>query len=92
MAIPAIQYTVQAADLDGHRYEVTLRIANPNPAGQVLRMPAWIPGSYLIRDFSKHIDSIAAFSVTDTAETELQLERIDNDTWKLPQVDLGSVV
>jgi hypothetical protein len=33
MAIPAIQYTVHAADLDGHRYEVTLRIANPNPAG-----------------------------------------------------------
>jgi predicted metalloprotease with PDZ domain len=92
VAIPAIQYTVHAADLDGHRYEVTLRIANPNPAGQVLRMPAWIPGSYLIRDFSKHMDSIAAFSVTDTAETELQLERIDNDTWKLPQVDLGSVV
>jgi predicted metalloprotease with PDZ domain len=92
MAIPAIQYTVHAADLDGHRYEVTLRIANPNPAGQVLRMPAWIPGSYLIRDFSKHIESIAAFSITDTAETELQLERIDNDSWKLPQVDLGSVV
>ena len=92
MAIPAIQYTVHAADLDGHRYEVTLRIANPNPTGQVLRMPAWIPGSYLIRDFSKHIESIAAFSITDTAETELQLERIDNDTWKLPQVALGSVV
>ena len=92
MAIPAIQYTVHAADLDGHRYEVTLRIANPNPTGQVLRMPAWIPGSYLIRDFSKHIESIAAFSITDTAETELQLERIDNDTWKLPQINSGSVV
>ena len=92
MSLPAIQYTVHAADLDGHRYEVTLRIANPNPAGQVLRMPAWIPGSYLIRDFSKHIESIAAFSIRDKAEMELQLERIDNDSWKLPQVDLGSVV
>jgi predicted metalloprotease with PDZ domain len=92
MAIPAIQYTIHAADLDGHRYEVTLRIANPNPAGQVLRMPAWIPGSYLIRDFSKHIDSIAAFSVTDTAETELQLERIDNDTWRLPSVGADTVI
>jgi predicted metalloprotease with PDZ domain len=92
MAIPAIQYTVHAADLDGHRYEVALRIANPNPAGQVLRMPAWIPGSYLIRDFSKHIESIAAFSISDAAEMELQLERIDNDTWKLPKINSGSVV
>jgi len=92
MAIPAIQYTIHAADLDGHRYDVTLRIANPNPAGQVLRMPAWIPGSYLIRDFSKHIESIAAFSVTGAAEKELHLERIDNDTWKLPAVAADTII
>ena len=92
MAIPAIQYTVHAADLDGHRYEVTLRIANPDPTGQVLRMPAWIPGSYLIRDFSKHIETIAAFSILGTVETELPLERIDNDTWKLPAVAANTVI
>ena len=92
MAIPAIQYTVHAADLDGHRYEVTLRIANPDPTGQVVRMPAWIPGSYLIRDFSKHIETIAAFSVSGTVETELPLERIDNDTWKLPAVAADTVI
>ena len=92
MAIPAIQYTVHAADLDGHRYEVTLRIANPDPTGQVVRMPAWIPGSYLIRDFSKHIETIAAFSVLGTVETELPLERIDNDTWKLPAVAADTVI
>jgi predicted metalloprotease with PDZ domain len=92
MPIPAIQYTIHAADLDGHRYDVTLRIANPNPAGQVLRMPAWIPGSYLIRDFSKHIETIAAFSVVGYVETELPLERIDNDTWKLPAVATDTVI
>ena len=92
MAIPAIQYTVHAADLDGHRYEVTLRIANPDPTGQVVRMPAWIPGSYLIRDFSKHIETIAAFSILGTVETELPLERIDNDTWKLPAVAANTVI
>jgi predicted metalloprotease with PDZ domain len=92
MAIPAIQYTVHAADLDGHRYDVTLRIANPDPTGQVLRMPAWIPGSYLIRDFSKHIEAIAAFSVFGAVETELPLERIDNDTWKLPAVAADTVI
>ena len=92
MAIPAIQYTVHTADLDGHRYEVTLRIANPDPTGQVVRMPAWIPGSYLIRDFSKHIETIAAFSVLATVETELPLERIDNDTWKLPAVAADTVI
>ena len=92
MTIPAIQYTVHTADLDGHRYDVTLRIANPNAAGQVLRMPAWIPGSYLIRDFSKHIETIAAFSIIGSVEAELPIERIDNDTWKLPAVALNTVI
>jgi predicted metalloprotease with PDZ domain len=46
--LPEIQYTVWPADLQGHRYRVKLHIANPDPEGQVIAMPAWIPGSYLI--------------------------------------------
>ena len=82
--LPAIQYTVWPADLHGHRYQVKLQIAKPNPEGQVLQMPAWIPGSYLIRDFSKQIESIEAYSVG--SKQKLSLERLNNDQWRLPQV------
>ena len=43
--LPAIQYTVWPADLHGHRYQVKLQIAKPNPEGQVLQMPvlSWRP-------------------------------------------------
>jgi predicted metalloprotease with PDZ domain len=82
--LPAIQYTVWPADLHGHRYQVKLHIAQPNPEGQVLQMPAWIPGSYLIRDFSKQIESIEAYSVG--SKKKLSLEKIDNDQWRLPKV------
>ena len=81
--LPEIQYTVWPADLQGHHFHVKLHIANPNPDGQVLQMPAWIPGSYLIRDFSKHIESIKAFSAEGT-KRQITLERIDNDHWRLP--------
>ena len=80
--LPAIEYTVWPADLDGHRFHVQLRIQNPAPEAQVLQMPAWIPGSYLIRDFSKHIESIEAYSASPT-KRKLMLERIDNDHWQL---------
>ena len=80
--LPAIEYTVWPADLDGHRFHVQLRIQNPAPEAQVLQMPAWIPGSYLIRDFSKHIESIEAYSAK-PAKRKLKLERIDNDHWRL---------
>ena len=84
--LPAIQYTVWPADLHGHRFHVKLHIEKPDPKGQALQMPAWIPGSYLIRDFSKQIESIAAYSVG-KPNHKLALERIDNDQWRLPMTE-----
>jgi predicted metalloprotease with PDZ domain len=83
--LPAIQYTIWAADLHSHRFHVKLRIENPLPSGQILQMPAWIPGSYLIRDFSKQIETIEAFAL-ENPDDALSLERIDNDHWCLPKV------
>ena len=82
---PAIEYTIWPADLHGHRFHVKLRIQNPDPAGQVLQMASWIPGSYLIRDFSKHIETIAAYS-SHKPQQSIALERINNDQWRLPRV------
>ena len=84
--LPAIQYTVWPADLHGHHFRVKLLISNPDPDGQVLQMPAWIPGSYLIRDFSKQIESIEAYSIAGTRK-KIVLERIDNDHWRIPPVN-----
>ena len=84
--LPEIQYTIWPADLHGHRFRVKLHITNPNSEGQVVQMPAWIPGSYLIRDFSKHIETIEAFTAHGTKK-KLVLERIDNDQWLIPRVN-----
>jgi predicted metalloprotease with PDZ domain len=84
--LPAIQYTVWPADLHGHHFRIKLYITYPDPNGQVLQMPAWIPGSYLIRDFSKQIESIEAYSISGTRK-KIALERIDNDHWRLPPVN-----
>ena len=81
--LPEIQYTVWPADLHGHRYQVKLHIVNPDPEGQILQMPTWIPGSYLIRDFSKQIESIEAYSVS--TKKKLPLDRLNNDQWRLPK-------
>jgi len=84
--LPAIQYTVWPADLLGHHFRIKLHITNPDPNGQVLQMPAWIPGSYFIRDFSKQIESIEAYSIAGTRK-KIALERIDNDHWRLPPIN-----
>jgi len=50
-----IRYTVSIADAAAHLFAVRCDVASPDRAGQVFRLPAWIRGSYLVRDFAKHI-------------------------------------
>ena len=76
-------YTVNPRDPGGHLLEVSLTIANPDPNGQVLTLPAWIPGSYLIRDFARHIVSIRAAMGDDPVE----LTKTDKSTWQAAPCD-----
>ena len=55
----AIHYTVQAADLHAHLFHVTLTIAQPQSL-QTVSLPVWIPGSYLVREFSKNLQNLTA--------------------------------
>ena len=79
----AILYRLQPHDLAGHRYRVTLTVARPDPQGQKLSLPAWIPGSYLIRDFSRQIETLAARS----RGRAVRVEKLDNHTWRAAPCD-----
>lgn len=57
-----IDYDVLCSDPLSHQFTVRLTIPTPNPQGQRVSMPTWIPGSYFIRDFARHIITIKAFS------------------------------
>ncbi len=50
-----IQYHLHFVQLRRHIVEVHLRIAKPDLRGQNLWLPNWIPGSYMIRDFARHV-------------------------------------
>ena len=76
-ALPLL-YRLAPHDPAGHRYRITLSIAAPSPDGQRLSLPAWIPGSYLIRDFSRQIESLTAHSGT----RRVPVDKIDNHTWQ----------
>jgi predicted metalloprotease with PDZ domain len=55
----AIHFTVEAADLHTHLFKVTLTIAQP-AAQQTVSLPVWIPGSYMVREFSKNLQNLSA--------------------------------
>ena len=54
-----IHYRVEVADLHAHLFRVTLTIARP-AANQRVSLPVWIPGSYLVREFSKNLQHLQA--------------------------------
>ena len=56
---PEVHYTVDASQQHAHLFKVTLHIEKPL-AGQIVSLPVWIPGSYLVREFSKNLQNLKA--------------------------------
>ena len=75
----SIRYSVKPANPHAHLYTVTLSMDAPDPSGQRLRMPAWIPGSYMLREFAKNVVEISAVS----AHGPLAVSKVDKSTWVL---------
>ncbi|WP_321323321.1 M61 family metallopeptidase [Thiomicrorhabdus sp.] len=73
-----IQYNLSAFDPKSHLIKVQLIIEKPCQPVQQLRLPNWIPGSYLIRDFAKHINEI---EVTNQKGQVIELNSIDKSNW-----------
>ena len=57
--LPAVHYSIDASHTHSHLFKVSLHIAEPQ-AGQVVSLPVWIPGSYLVREFAKNLQSLKA--------------------------------
>ena len=77
-----VQYHIVPSRPEAHIYTVTCTIPQPDPDGQVFSMPAWIPGSYMIRDFSKNIVVMQAHS----EGREIAIEKQDKHTWQCAPV------
>ena len=74
----AIHYSIEASDLNAHLFRVTLTINNPDKNRQLFRLPAWIPGSYMIREFARNIVQIHATC----DDRPAHLSKIDKHTWQ----------
>ncbi len=75
-ARPAIEYSIVPVHPGAHLFAVTCRVNDPDPAGQRFWLPAWIPGSYMIREFARNIVRIRA--------------ELDGEPWPLTKLDKHS--
>jgi predicted metalloprotease with PDZ domain len=73
-----IHYAIRPAHPGAHLFHVTVTVETPDPQGQLFMLPAWIPGSYMIREFARHIVRLSALA----GERAVKVEKLDKHTWR----------
>lgn len=83
---PAISYTVSMTKPWTHLLEVEMRVGSDKLPGRLdIVMPVWTPGSYLVREYARHVQDFAA---TDAAGSPLGWRKTSKNTW---QIDTGGL-
>jgi predicted metalloprotease with PDZ domain len=78
---PEISYTVSMPRPQTHMLEVEARLRYATaPASVDLRMPVWTPGSYLVREFARHVQD---FAPSGDGGRALRWSKTDKNTWRV---------
>ncbi|MBU6175456.1 MAG: hypothetical protein KGQ60_16735, partial [Planctomycetes bacterium] len=76
-----LQYRVSFRQAETHRVEIEVTVPTENQSTLELMMPVWTPGSYLVREYARHVETI---SVSDgISNAPLSLEKTSKNRWKL---------
>jgi len=63
-----------------HMLDVEMRLKQPGATSVDLVMPVWTPGSYLVREFERHVQD---FGAKDANGRALEWTKINKDTWRI---------
>jgi len=79
-----IAFTVAMTKPHTHLLEVDMEVkrasGSTSPNEDLLVMPVWTPGSYLVREYSRQVQDFAA---RDSSGQPLKWEKINKDTWRV---------
>src|SRR5690242_18509708 len=81
-ATPDISFTIAMPRPHTHLFDIEVAIKRPasGPQQEQLVLPVWTPGSYLVREFARHVQD---FTATDATGQPLKWEKTNKDTWRI---------
>lgn len=85
----SVHYTIRLSQAKNHYADIELSCATDGKKQLELMMPTWTPGSYLIREYSRHVESISA---SDADGAELTISRSRKNRWVVNCEDAESLV
>src|SRR5687768_10772366 len=78
--MPGIEYTIAVPRPETHRFQVSMRVTGWEQPSATLVLPVWAPGSYLVREFARHLEG---FRASDGAGNPLGWERLAKAHWRV---------
>ncbi|NJK82279.1 MAG: M61 family metallopeptidase [Chloroflexaceae bacterium] len=73
-------YTIAMPAPHTHLYHVQVAVRDVVGATFDLTLPSWTPGSYMIRDYARHVQQ---FSATDDTGRALAWRKVAKDSWRV---------
>ncbi len=87
---PSISYTVSMSKPWTHLLEVEMRLRwSRMPEKAELKMPVWTPGSYLVREYARHVQD---FAVKDANGRAITWQKINKNTWQIDSKGVKELV
>jgi len=78
-----ITYSLSFPESQTHYIEVSLKISGHEKKPIDLKMPVWTPGSYLVREFSRHVESFKS--------ADAKVEKLAKNHWRVTPSSNGEV-
>lgn len=82
-----VGFEISFIEPQAHYAEVEMNISGLSKDFVDIKMPVWTPGSYLIREFSKNIESLTAT----VAGKATRFEKIKKNAWRIYGTKAGAV-
>lgn len=73
-----ISYKLSMPNPNNHYFHVEMELSNFKEKQLSIKLPVWAPGSYMVREFAKHVDLVDAKNQDGKS---LKIKKQDKNTW-----------
>ena len=89
LAATGIHFEVSFKEPQAHYAEIKMEISGLRKDYIDVKMPVWTPGSYLVREYSRHVESVEACGTDGAA---IAYEKINKNTWRVASAKNDHIV
>ncbi|MDJ0660573.1 MAG: M61 family metallopeptidase [Crocosphaera sp.] len=88
--LPCLTYFVKMSNPNSHLFEVGLQIEHWSNPVLNLKMPVWTPGSYLVREYARHIQDFKA--VSKDKQKKLVSQKVSKNHWEVETKEVENIL